>query len=176
VSVDYDRTSGRAVPIRAAGGLLWRETARGLRLAIVHRSRYDDWALPKGKLKPGESWLKAAVREVQEETGCEPQVLGFAGAVAYDTTRGPKIVRFWNMKPRGLVQAGVDQTEIISVTWLSPTKAMRQLSYPLEKLIVETWHKQIRPFRLWQTPACWHLKVMVVPPAMRRGARLILQR
>lgn len=142
--MDADPTIGHGVPIRAAGGLLWRDTAHGLRLAVVHRVRYDDWALPKGKLKAGESWLKGAVREAQEETGCRVQVLGFAGAVAYDTTKGPKVVRFWNMKPIGVSRAGVDSGEILAVVWLSPAKAVQQLTYPLERLMVETWHKQIK--------------------------------
>jgi 8-oxo-dGTP pyrophosphatase MutT (NUDIX family) len=141
--VRSDQTNGSDRPIRAAGGLLWRRTARGLRLAIVHRSRYGDWALPKGKLKRGESWLGAAVREVQEETGCEPRVLGFAGAVAYDTERGPKIVSLWNMEALSGSQSALDADEIASVAWVSPAKAIRQLTYPLERLMVETWHKQI---------------------------------
>jgi len=39
----------------AAGGLLTRETSHGTEIAIVHRARYDDWSLPKGKPKEGES-------------------------------------------------------------------------------------------------------------------------
>src|ERR1035441_4476239 len=55
--------------IRAAGCVLWRPGARGAEIALVHRSRYDDWSLPKGKREPGEHVLETAVREVAEETG-----------------------------------------------------------------------------------------------------------
>ena len=52
-------------PGRAAGGIVVRDG----RVLVVHRPRYDDWSLPKGKLDAGESWESAAVREVEEETG-----------------------------------------------------------------------------------------------------------
>jgi 8-oxo-dGTP diphosphatase len=130
--------------IQAAGGLLWRlGSGRRLRLAVVHRTGYRDWALPKGKLKRGESWLEAAVREVREETGFDPKVLGFAGALGYDTGQGPKMVRLWNMTPRSKEAADVDPKEILSIDWLKPVKAIQQLSYPLERAIVEAWHDQI---------------------------------
>ncbi|MDQ1434368.1 MAG: 8-oxo-dGTP diphosphatase, partial [Actinomycetota bacterium] len=41
---------------------------------VVHRPRYDDWSLPKGKLVPGESSEDAARREVLEETGMRVQL------------------------------------------------------------------------------------------------------
>ncbi|HEY0402833.1 MAG TPA: NUDIX domain-containing protein, partial [Blastococcus sp.] len=46
----------------AAGGLVWRPGADGgaREVAVVHRSKYDDWSLPKGKLEPGEHPLTAA--------------------------------------------------------------------------------------------------------------------
>ncbi|MDP9466861.1 MAG: NUDIX domain-containing protein, partial [Actinomycetota bacterium] len=55
--------------MKAAGGVLWREVDGQVLVAVVHRPRYDDWSLPKGKLDPGELEVVAAVREVQEETG-----------------------------------------------------------------------------------------------------------
>jgi 8-oxo-dGTP pyrophosphatase MutT (NUDIX family)/phosphohistidine phosphatase SixA len=55
--------------IRAAGAVLWRGTGEALRIALVHRPRYDDWSLPKGKVDPGETIVATAVREVLEETG-----------------------------------------------------------------------------------------------------------
>ncbi|OZM74064.1 NUDIX hydrolase [Amycolatopsis antarctica] len=56
--------------IHAAGAVLWRSGPTGaLEIAIVHRPRYDDWSLPKGKLDPGETAPVAAAREVLEETG-----------------------------------------------------------------------------------------------------------
>src|ERR1051325_4813787 len=83
--------------IRAAGALLWQGTPGRRLVALVHRQRYNDWTLPKGKLKKGESWHQAALREVKEETGYDAQILGFAGAVSYEVNGRPKIVRYWHM-------------------------------------------------------------------------------
>jgi 8-oxo-(d)GTP phosphatase len=137
------KLGGRTIPIAAAGGLLWKSTSKGLKIALVHRPRYDDWTLPKGKLNPGESWLEAALREVKEETGYDVRVLGFAGAVAYQTEKASKIVRFWNMTVSGEVQSGVDTSEVSEVAWLSPPEAIDRLSYPLEKAVVEAWESAI---------------------------------
>src|SRR3954470_10760122 len=51
--------------VLAAGGVVVRDG----RVAVVHRPKYDDWSLPKGKLDPGEGFEEAALREVEEETG-----------------------------------------------------------------------------------------------------------
>lgn len=131
--------------IKAAGGLLWRGTAKGLKIAVVYRHRYgDDCSLPKGKLKPGELWHKAALREVKEETGWEASILSFAGAIAYETGKGDKIVRFWNMKTiSGRQQFELDGKEVAKLDWLSPDKAIQRLSYPLERALVEVWRTEI---------------------------------
>jgi 8-oxo-dGTP pyrophosphatase MutT (NUDIX family) len=79
--------------IRAAGGLLWRTGKDGRRrLAVIHRPHREDWSLPKGKLKDGEHWEEAALREVEEETGCKARIASFAGAVHYVPKRTPKVV------------------------------------------------------------------------------------
>ena len=69
--------------VRAAGGVLWRPGAGGVELAVVHRPRYDDWSLPKGKLDDGESVHAAAVREIAEETGFAAVLGRHLGTVEY---------------------------------------------------------------------------------------------
>ena len=44
--------------------------------AVTRRHRYDDLALPGGKIFPGETPIVARIREVGEELGPEVQVLG----------------------------------------------------------------------------------------------------
>ena len=61
--------------ILAAGAVVWRPAAGGTEVLLIHRPRYDDWSLPKGKREPGEHLLLTAVREVFEETSVRP-VLG----------------------------------------------------------------------------------------------------
>lgn len=61
--------------VRAAGAVLWRREGDRTEVALVHRPRYDDWSLPKGKLDPGETIAQTAVREIKEETGFDA-VLG----------------------------------------------------------------------------------------------------
>ncbi|MEU8298177.1 NUDIX hydrolase [Micromonospora sp. NPDC048909] len=115
--------------IRAAGGVAWRPTAGGVEVCLVHRPRYGDWSLPKGKLEPAEHPLVAAVREVAEETDVRavPQVR-LPGA-RYRSEGRPKVVDYWSMRAvaTGGFQPG---TEVDEVRWLAVDDAIRLVSYP----------------------------------------------
>jgi 8-oxo-(d)GTP phosphatase len=96
----------------------------------VHRPRYDDWSLPKGKLDAGEHPLAAAVREVWEETGVRaaPQVR--LSSARYKTRDGsPKTVDYWSMRAVA-ADSFVPDKEVDEVRWLTPAHATELLSYP----------------------------------------------
>jgi predicted NUDIX family NTP pyrophosphohydrolase len=64
------------MPKTSAGLLLFRETAGGLEVLLVHpggpffaRSDAGAWSIPKGEVEAGEDLLAAARRELSEETG-----------------------------------------------------------------------------------------------------------
>ena len=90
-----------AVPLSkavlAAGAVLWRPNgdAAAPEVAIIHRPRYDDWSLPKGKVDPGETEPVTAVREVHEETGYSSILGRRLAAVSYPVEQGIKKVRYW---------------------------------------------------------------------------------
>jgi|SRR5215831_13217443 len=128
----------RDKPIRAAGGLLWRLSDAGFEIAVVYRRRYNDWSLPKGKLKKGESWRDAALREVKEETGYDAKIIGFAGALAYYTDKGPKVVRFWHMTALGEPSTQIDD-EVAEVAWLPLEAARERVHYSLEQGLLDVW-------------------------------------
>ena len=91
----------RAGTVEAAGGVVLRgEPGAGVEVLVVHRPKYDDWSLPKGKLEPGETDEAAAVREVEEETGWRCALGEELPAVRYTDRNGrPKHVRYWHMTP-----------------------------------------------------------------------------
>jgi len=121
--------------IEAAGGLLWRETSRGRQVAIVHRSRYDDWAFPKGWREKGETYLEAAVREVKEETNCQVEPEAFAGSISYTVDGVPKVVLFWHMSLTGDCAFQPDE-EVDKFVWLDIEKALKKLTYDGEKKLL----------------------------------------
>ncbi|MBN1666208.1 MAG: NUDIX hydrolase [Anaerolineales bacterium] len=127
--------------IEAAGGLLWRLGARGRQLALIHRQRYDDWSLPKGKREPGETWQETALREVLEETGCQAELLGFIGGTTYTVKGGPKVVLFWSMRVAEDCELQ-ENAEVDAFQWVSPEQALEILSYASERQLVRQWLEQ----------------------------------
>ena len=117
--------------IRAAGGVVVRDG----RIAVVHRPKYDDWSLPKGKLDPGETFEQAALREVHEEVGlrCE---LGRELPPTHYTHKGrPKIVRYWLMTCDDGEFSPDD--EVDEVRWLTPDEARGILSYDRDRGLID---------------------------------------
>ena len=104
--------------VEAAGGAVVRD---GL-VAIVHRPRYDDWTLPKGKLDRGESFEEAALREVEEETGLRCRLGRELPSTSYTDHKGrEKRVRYWLMEAEGGEFIPNDETD--ELRWLEPDEA-----------------------------------------------------
>ncbi len=105
-----------------------REGKDGPEIAVVHRPRYDDWSLPKGKLEEGESFEQGALREVEEETGLRCELGEELSATRYRDRKGrPKVVRYWRMTVRkGSFKPNDEVDELL---WLSPRKAMAKLDF-----------------------------------------------
>jgi len=122
--------------IEAAGGLVWRPSAEGgVEVLVVHRPRYDDWSLPKGKLGPGEAPQAAAVREVAEETGLSCAVGRPLPEIRYLDHRGrPKRVRYWTMTPLG--GDFTPNAEVDEVRWLERAAAADLLTYEHDAALV----------------------------------------
>ena len=126
--------------VRAAGAVLWRPAAAGgVEICVVHRPKYDDWSLPKGKLATGEHPVVAAVREVLEETGIRGHPQMRLPDVAYALPSGvPKTVEFWSMRVGAEAARPVaDPAEVDDVRWLSPQAAEDLLTYPADARLVE---------------------------------------
>ena len=123
--------------IQAAGAVLWRNSDTSqLEIAVIHRPRYDDWSLPKGKVESGESHISAGYREIQEETGYESTFGPEIGTVVYKLEGAPKEVRYW--AAAATVKTGTpNPQEVDEVLWLEPKKAKEKLSNKDDRAIVD---------------------------------------
>ncbi len=102
---------------------------------MVHRPVQDDWTLPKGKLEAGETAERAALREVEEETGLRCELVRPAGSTAYVDGRGrQKIVRYWVMRP--LSGRFVPTAEVDALRWFPIDDAVTQLTYPQDRALL----------------------------------------
>ncbi|MEU7024792.1 NUDIX hydrolase [Streptomyces sp. NPDC046203] len=132
--------------IVAAGAVLWRparagsggegaggseDEGSGIEIALVHRPKYDDWSLPKGKLKRGETLAACARREVLEETGQSCALGTRLPVVRYPVNGRPKEVTYWTA--RALGGAFTPNREVDTLLWLPPAAARLRLTQPRDR-------------------------------------------
>jgi 8-oxo-dGTP diphosphatase len=126
--------------VRAAGGVLVRERRGRRQVLLVHRPRYDDWSLPKGKLDEGEGFEQAAVREIEEETGLRCSLGRELEPAVYSDHKGrSKIVRWYLMEP--LDPADLEATfepndEVDELRWLEPGEAIDLAHYEHDRRLI----------------------------------------
>jgi 8-oxo-dGTP diphosphatase len=128
--------------IVAAGGVVVDNSTNTPKVLLVHRPRYDDWSLPKGKLDPGESIEEAALREVREETGIQCKILRKIATqqYAYHTRNGqsrPKVVHYFLMEPINR-EVRVPGVEVDRAEWLDFESASRILSYERDRELLDS--------------------------------------
>lgn len=124
--------------VRAAGGVVWRPAADGVEVVVVHRPKYDDWTLPKGKADPGEEDEDCALREVREETGLRCVLGDYVGETSYRDRFGrPKVARYWAMRP---VSGSFHATdEVDELRWVTVDEATGLLSYARDVELLRTF-------------------------------------
>jgi 8-oxo-(d)GTP phosphatase len=135
-------------PIQAAGGVVWRladnEDRATVEVAIIHRPRYDDWSIPKGKLAPGETLLEGALREVYEETGYRVQPGRSLGEVRYLKKSGgrtrEKVVHYWAM--RAIAGGFSPSPEVDELRWLPIAEARELVTRATDREVLERFSRR----------------------------------
>lgn len=134
-------TNGKG--IYAAGGLVWREVDGKLRVLLIHRTKYRDITLPKGKVDPGEMLAETAVREIFEETGIRIALGVPVGVSRYALPNGKqKIVHYWAAEATDdaiRTSTFLPNSEIAAIEWVSLKKARSRLSYPVDVEILDAF-------------------------------------
>lgn len=135
-------SEAKHVSVHAAGAVLWQpdETSGEPLIAVIHRPRYDDWSLPKGKVDPGETEPVTAVREILEETGQRAQLGRRLCRISYPIPPGTKVVHYWAARAHGGEFA--PGKEVDQLLWLPTKDAVTRLTYPHDGEVVARFNRK----------------------------------
>lgn len=133
--------------IYAAGGVVWRVVEGKLRVLLIHRTKYRDLTLPKGKVDPGETLAETAVREIREETGIRVSLGVPVGVSRYRMPSSrTKIVHYWAAEATDAAvrtSSFVPNKEVAALEWMSVKKARKNLSYPVDIEILDEFARLV---------------------------------
>ncbi len=127
--------------IRAAGAVVWRPGPDGGQpeVLLIHRKKYEDWSLPKGKQEHGEPLPLTAVREVFEESGAHLVLGRRLGSVRYKVSGRPKRVHYWAARVAGTDRTAVPNAEVDQADWLPVAHARERVSYPHDHGVLDAF-------------------------------------
>jgi len=130
------------VAIYAAGGVLWRRNSdKEIEILLVHRPRYDDWSLPKGKVESHEELITCAYREVMEETGFDVQLGPFVSEIEYFVEEGLKRVSYWSGRVTNPEHHFTANSEVDAIEWLGIEEAIQRVSRESDREVIEAFIK-----------------------------------
>jgi 8-oxo-(d)GTP phosphatase len=137
-----------SLAIYAAGALCWRIVDDKPVMLVVHRTKYGDVTIPKGKVDPGETLPQTAVREILEETGLAVTLGVPLGISAYPLTSGrEKIVHYWaaEVTDQAIAQSTfVPNSEIAAIEWVTLKKARGYLTYERDVEILDAFEALVK--------------------------------
>lgn len=145
---------GSSRSVLAAGALTWREKGAQVEVLLIHRPRYDDWSIPKGKLDRGETFPAAAVREVAEETGYRVRLRRPLPTSTYLMPDGrTKIVQYWVATVRAKVAPGPkNRSEVDKVQWVPLDEAVERVTRQSDKVPVAALQRHLAEGELETAP------------------------
>jgi 8-oxo-dGTP diphosphatase len=133
--------------VYAAGAVCWRIVDEKVVVLVVHRAKYGDVTIPKGKVDPGETLPQTAVREIEEETGLRVALGVPLGVSTYPLSSGrDKIVHYWAAAATDKAIAHstfVPNNEIAAIEWVTIKKARGYLTYERDVEILEAFAKLV---------------------------------
>ncbi|AZA13406.1 NUDIX domain-containing protein [Corynebacterium choanae] len=126
----------------AAGAVVYRTSDNGtVEYAMIHRPRYDDWSLAKGKLDPGESIPATAAREILEETGYTVRLGKLLGLITYPVGSREKAVYYFTAEVTG--GDFVANDEVDTIAWLPLEQAIARATYEVDALVLTKAAKRL---------------------------------
>ena len=140
----------------SAGGIIYRIENEEPQFLLIKNAAFKDptktyWGFPKGHLEEGEGAEQAALREVQEETGIEVELLELIDKVEYtfhhpqhDLTK--KQVSFFLMRyVKG--EAKPQEKEVLELGWFNAEDALNMLSFDQNKTLLKKALAKLDPQR-----------------------------
>ena len=125
--------------IQGAGVVLWRREDDEIHVCLVHRSRYNDWSLPKGKREANESLIACAYRETLEETGYSSIFGQYLGEIEYTYSSEKKTIKYWAAEARSQ-ERNFSTSEISDIEWLPISAALSRVNYESDKEILRRFN------------------------------------
>ena len=133
--------------VYAAGAVVWRHLEKRVHVLVIHRTRHDDFSLPKGKVDPGESLPQAAVREIEEETGIRVSLGTPLGGVDYPMPNDrTKEVHYWAAEATDTAVAASTfrpNNEVDGLEWLTIPEARVRFTYASDIDVLELFSQQV---------------------------------
>ncbi len=132
---------------RAAGFVLFRTMHQDRQYLLLRHRSDGHWAFPKGRLERGEDELKAAMREILEETSIDrlQQLSGFRETSKYHFQRnGQRIAKTVAYYLAETTQSDVSlSTEHTDFQWLEFKDAVAALTYDESRRVLSNVNRHL---------------------------------